>query len=98
MHRLGSWLLLPYSGGEDPVPLAPGACWPERGGMSGRRIELSVTQVTSSVLATVTGAIVASSLGVTGTVIGVAVVSFATTAGTTVYRHYLGRTQERLRS
>jgi hypothetical protein len=66
--------------------------------MSGRRIELSVTQVTSSVLATVTGAFVASSLGVTGTVIGVAVVSFATTAGTAVYRHYLARTQERLRS
>jgi hypothetical protein len=66
--------------------------------MSGRRIELSVTQVTSSVLAAVTGAIVASSLGVAGTVIGVAVVSFATTAGTAIYRHYLGRTQERLRS
>lgn len=66
--------------------------------MSGRRIELSITQVTSSVLAAVTGAIVASSLGVAGTIIGVAVVSFATTAGTAIYRHYLGRTQERLRS
>jgi hypothetical protein len=66
--------------------------------MSGRRIELSVIQVVSSVLAAVTGAIVASSLGVAGTVIGVAVVSFATTAGTAIYRHYLGRTQERLRS
>ncbi len=58
--------------------------------MSGRRIELSITQVTSSVLAAVTGAIVASSLGVAGTIIGVAVVSFATTAGTAIYRHYLG--------
>jgi hypothetical protein len=66
--------------------------------MSRRRIELSATQVASSVLAAVTGAVVASSLGVAGTVIGVAVVSFATTAGTAVYRHYLGRTRERLRS
>jgi hypothetical protein len=66
--------------------------------MSGRRIELNGIQVVASVLAAVTGAIVASSLGVAGTMIGVAVVSFATTAGTAIYRHYLARTQERLRS
>ncbi|HEY7429370.1 MAG TPA: hypothetical protein VH641_01415 [Streptosporangiaceae bacterium] len=66
--------------------------------MSRRRIELSIIQVASSVLAAVTAAIVASSLGVAGTIIGVAIVSFATTAGTAVYRYYLGRTQERLRS
>jgi hypothetical protein len=65
--------------------------------MSGRRIELSATQVAASVLAAVTGAIVASSLGVTGTVVGVAVVSFASTAGTAIYRHYLARTRERFR-
>ncbi len=65
--------------------------------MSGRRIELSATQVTASVLAAVTGAVAASYLGVAGTIIGAAVVSFASTAGTVIYRHYLGRTQEKLR-
>ena len=66
--------------------------------MSGRRIELSATQVTASVLAAVTGAVAASYLGVAGTIIGAAVVSFASTAGTVVYRHYLGQTQEKLRA
>ena len=63
-----------------------------------RRIDgLTGTQVAASVLAAVTGAIVASYLGIAGTIIGAAVASAATTAGTAVYRHYLGRTQQRLR-
>ncbi len=66
--------------------------------MSGRRIELSATQVIASMLAAVTGAVAASYAGVGGTVIGVAVMSVASTAGATVYKHYLGRSQERLRS
>src|SRR5216683_2356953 len=69
-----------------------------RGAMSRRRMELSTTQVVASVLATVTGAVVASFLGVGGTIVGAAVISFASTAGGVVYKHYLGRTGERLRS
>jgi hypothetical protein len=64
-----------------------------------RRIEgLTGTQVAANVLATMTAAIVASYLGIAGTIIGAAVASAATTAGTAVYRHYLGRTQQRLRT
>jgi hypothetical protein len=67
--------------------------------MSGRRrIELSATQLTASVLAAVTAAVAASYLGVAGTIIGAGVVSFATTAGTAIYRHYLARTEEKLRA
>jgi hypothetical protein len=66
--------------------------------MSGRRIELSGTQVVASMLAAVTGAIAASYAGIAGTVIGVAVMSVVSTAGSAVYRHYLARSQERLRS
>ncbi|HEY2443521.1 MAG TPA: hypothetical protein VGI31_10335, partial [Streptosporangiaceae bacterium] len=65
--------------------------------MSGRRIEISGTQVVASALATVTGAVASSYLGVAGTVIGAAVMSVASTAGSAVYKHYLGRTARRLR-
>ena len=64
--------------------------------MSGRRIELSATQVIASMLAAVTGAIAASYTGIAGTVIGVAVMSVASTAGAAVYKHYLARSQEKL--
>jgi hypothetical protein len=63
-----------------------------------RRFDLSASQVAASVLATVTGALAASYLGVAGTLIGAAVASFAGTTGTAVYRHYLGRTEARLRA
>jgi hypothetical protein len=63
-----------------------------------KRLELSLVQVTASVLAALTGAVAASYLGVAGTIIGVAVVSFASTVGTAVYRYFLGRTKDRLRS
>jgi hypothetical protein len=66
--------------------------------MSGRRIELSATQVIASMLAAVTGAIAASYAGIAGTMVGVAVMSVASTAGAAVYKHYLGRSKERLRS
>jgi hypothetical protein len=66
--------------------------------MSNRRFEISGTQVVASVLATVTGAVAASFLGVAGTIIGAAVMSVAGTAGSAVYNHYLGRTARRLRS
>ena len=66
--------------------------------MSGRRIELSATQVIASMLAAVTGAIAASYTGITGTVVGVAVASVISTAGAAVYKHYLARSREKLRS
>jgi hypothetical protein len=66
--------------------------------VSGRRIELSATQVIASMLAAVTGAIAASYTGITGTVVGVAVASVISTAGAAVYKHYLARSREKLRS
>jgi hypothetical protein len=67
--------------------------------MSGPRgIQLSSAQVIASVLATLTGAIAASYLGVAGTLVGAAVGSVASTMGTEVYKHYLLRSQQGLRS
>ena len=66
--------------------------------MSGRRIDLSATQVIASMLAAVSGAVAASYLGVAGTVVGAAVMSVASTAGAAVYKHYIGRSRERLRT
>jgi len=65
--------------------------------MEGRRIDISATQVIASLLAAVTGAIAASTLGVTGTIIGTAVMSVASTAIAGLYKHYIGRSRERLR-
>jgi hypothetical protein len=67
--------------------------------MSGPRgLHLSGTQVIASVLATLTGAIAASYLGVAGTLIGATLGSIASTMGTEIYRHYLLRSQEGLKS
>ena len=66
--------------------------------MSGRRIDLSATQVVASMLAAVTGAVAASTLGIAGTVIGAAVMSVASTAVAAVYKHYIARSRERLRA
>lgn len=52
----------------------------------------------ASVLAALTGALAASYLGVAGTILGAAVVSFASTVATAVYRYFLNRTNDRLRS
>lgn len=65
--------------------------------MSSGRLNLSGVQVCAGLLATLTGAVAASFLGVAGTLVGAAVGSLASTVGTEVYRHYLGRTHERLR-
>jgi hypothetical protein len=65
--------------------------------MSDRRFDMSGLQVTASVLAAVTGAVLASYLGVAGTIIGTAVMSVAGTAGTAVYKHYLGSTASHLK-
>jgi len=65
--------------------------------MNGRRMDLSATQIIASLLAAVTGAIAASTLGVAGTIIGTAVMSVASTAIASIYKHYIARSRERLR-
>ncbi|HTT53796.1 MAG TPA: hypothetical protein VMH35_20570 [Streptosporangiaceae bacterium] len=65
--------------------------------MRHKHLELSAVQVIAGVLAALTGALAAAYLGVAGTIIGVAVVSLASSVGTAVYRYFLGRTRDRLR-
>jgi hypothetical protein len=67
--------------------------------MSGRRgLNLSAAQIIASVLATLSAAVAASFLGVAGTLIGAALGSVVSTMGTEIYKHYLQRSEERLRS
>ena len=67
--------------------------------MSGRRgLNLSAAQVIASVLATLSAAVAASFLGVAGTLVGAALGSLVSTMGTEIYKHYLQRSEERLRS
>jgi hypothetical protein len=49
-------------------------------------------------LAALTGAVTASRLGIAGTIIGAAFMSLASTVGSAVYKHYLTRSNERLRA
>ncbi|MFE3110424.1 hypothetical protein ACFXKJ_07350 [Kitasatospora indigofera] len=63
----------------------------------GKRIDLSMAQVAASALATMVGALLASELGVAGTVIGAAVVSVAATTSTAVFHHIFRRTGDQLR-
>ena len=59
-------------------------------------IELSTVQIVSSMGAAVTGAILTSYLGDKGTIVGTAVGAGASTAGFAIYKHYLGRTREKV--
>ncbi|MGW6746501.1 hypothetical protein ACWGDX_38185 [Streptomyces sp. NPDC055025] len=63
----------------------------------GPRLELSVPQVAGSAVAAVAAAVLASRLGVYGTIIGAGVVSVVATCGGPVFQHMLRRTGERLR-
>ncbi len=63
-----------------------------------RGISLSGSQLVASVLATLSAAIAASYLGVAGTLVGAAVGSVVSTVGNEVYKHYLIRSQERLKA
>ncbi|OKI23110.1 hypothetical protein A6A07_32980 [Streptomyces sp. CB03911] len=63
----------------------------------GKRIDLSMAQVVASALATMVGALLASELGVAGTVVGAAVVSVAATTSTAVFHHIFRRTGDQLR-
>ena len=62
-----------------------------------RRIDLSVAQVAGSAVAAVIAAVLASKLGVYGTVIGAGVVSVVATSGGTIFQHFFKRTGEQLR-
>ncbi len=59
-------------------------------------IELSTVQVVSSMGAAVTGAILTSYLGDGGTILGTAVGAGASTTGFAIYKHYLGRTKDKV--
>ncbi|WP_371499660.1 hypothetical protein OG871_25590 [Kitasatospora sp. NBC_00374] len=79
---------------------APQAGAAAAGGKSGQgrgRLDLSVAQVAASALATVAGAVLASELGVYGTIIGAAVVSVGATVGSAFFQHLFRRTGEQLR-
>ncbi|MFC9429023.1 hypothetical protein [Streptomyces sp. NPDC056987] len=61
------------------------------------RIELSLPQVAGSALAAVAAAVLASQLGVYGTIIGAGVVSVVATCGGSVFQHFFHRTGEQIR-
>ncbi|WP_141743795.1 hypothetical protein [Streptomyces agglomeratus] len=61
------------------------------------RLDLSVAQVAGSAVAAVVAAVLASKLGVYGTIIGAGVVSVVATSGGTVFQHLFRRTGEQLR-
>ncbi|MGW3045222.1 hypothetical protein ACWC9T_35440 [Kitasatospora sp. NPDC001159] len=69
----------------------------EGGKKERKRIDLSVAQVVASALAAVVGALLASELGVYGTIMGAAVVSVGATTGGAVFQHVFKRTGEQLR-
>lgn len=62
-----------------------------------KRLDLSFTQVAASALAAVVGALLASQLGVYGTILGAAVVSAGATVGSALFQHVFRRTGEQLR-
>ncbi|THA57215.1 hypothetical protein [Streptomyces sp. A1136] len=62
-----------------------------------KTLDLSVAQIAGSSLATVAAALLASKLGVYGTILGAGVVSVVATAGGPVIQHVFRRTGDRLR-
>lgn len=62
-----------------------------------RKLELSAAQVAGSSLATVAAALLASRMGVYGTIMGAGVVSVVATAGGPVIQHFFRRTGDQLR-
>ncbi|MFF3859287.1 hypothetical protein [Streptomyces sp. NPDC002209] len=65
--------------------------------MEERKLDLSVAQIAGSSLATVAAALLASKLGVYGTILGAGVVSVVATAGGPVIQHLFKRTGDQLR-
>ncbi|MER5730184.1 hypothetical protein ABT084_17895 [Streptomyces sp. NPDC002138] len=62
-----------------------------------KKLDLSAAQVAGSSLATVAAALLASKLGVYGTILGAGVVSVVATAGGPVIGHFFRRTGDQLR-
>lgn len=62
-----------------------------------RVLDLSVVQVAASTLAAVVGALMASLLGVHGTIVGAAVVSTSATTGAALFQHLFHRTGDGIR-
>ncbi|MEV1045825.1 hypothetical protein [Streptomyces sp. NPDC049916] len=62
-----------------------------------RRIDLSVPQVAGSAVAAVAAAVLASQLGVYGTIAGAGVMSVVATCGGSVFQHFFRRTGEQIR-
>ncbi len=62
-----------------------------------RKLDLSAAQVAGSSLATVAAALLASKMGVYGTILGAGVVSVVATAGGPVIQHLFRRTGDQLR-
>ncbi|MGH3708364.1 MAG: hypothetical protein ACRDRQ_09735 [Pseudonocardiaceae bacterium] len=63
-----------------------------------RKTELTLTHVAAAALAAVTTAVIGSTLGTAGTLIGAAGASVITTVGTAVYRSSLERSRDTVRS
>ncbi len=60
------------------------------------RVEINWVQVSASALAAVSSAVLLSTVGVAGTIIGAAIGSLFATAGSSIYSHYLRISQERV--
>lgn len=61
-----------------------------------RKLEISWVQVSAGALAAVSSAVLLSTVGVAGTIIGAALGSLAATVGSTVYSHYLAVSRDRV--
>lgn len=64
---------------------------------TGKRLDLSVAQVSGSAIAAVVAAKLASTLGVYGTILGAGVISVIATCGGSVFQHLFKRTGEQIR-
>ncbi|MEU8838391.1 hypothetical protein AB0D97_04545 [Streptomyces roseus] len=80
------------SGGSGGASVAGGGDGGEK-----KNLDLSVAQIAGSSLATVAAALLASQLGVYGTILGAGVVSVVATAGGPVIQHFFKRTGDQLR-
>lgn len=61
-----------------------------------QRIDINWVQTVSAPLAAVTSAVLLSTVGVAGTIVGAALGSLAYTLGSSIYSHYIGATKERV--
>jgi hypothetical protein len=60
------------------------------------RVEINWVQVSASALAAVSSAVLLSTVGVAGTIIGAAIGSVFATAGSAIYSHFLGLSRSRV--